>query len=52
MGREEIMSQQRLEVVDPANPPPAVGSATNIVFAPDKALVLLDSEAVAYEEKE
>ncbi len=37
---------------DPARPPPAVGSATNIVFAPDKALVLLDSEATAYAEKE
>ena len=37
---------------DPANPPPAVGSSTNIAFDQDKALVLLDSEAVAYAEKE
>jgi spermidine/putrescine transport system ATP-binding protein len=37
---------------DPANPPPQPGSTTNIAFNTDKALVLLDSEAVAYEEKE
>ncbi|MDE2383132.1 MAG: ABC transporter ATP-binding protein [Alphaproteobacteria bacterium] len=37
---------------DPANPPPPPGTATNITFDADKALVLLDSEAVAYEEKE
>ena len=29
MGREEIMSQQRLEVVDPANPPPVWASLRN-----------------------
>jgi spermidine/putrescine transport system ATP-binding protein len=37
---------------DPTAPPPAVGSSTHIVFEPDKALVLLDSEATAYAEKE
>ena len=37
---------------DPNNPPPQVGSATNIVFDADKALVLLDSDATAYAEKE
>ena len=37
---------------DPANPPPLAGTTTNITFNQDKALVLLDSEAVAYEEKE
>jgi spermidine/putrescine transport system ATP-binding protein len=37
---------------DPANPPPAIGTSTNIVFDQDKALVLLDSEAQAYAEKE
>lgn len=31
---------------DPVNPPPPVGSSTNITFDQDKALVLLDSEAV------
>ena len=31
---------------DPANPPPQAGSSTNITFDQDKALVLLDSEAV------
>jgi serine O-acetyltransferase len=29
MGREELMSQQRLEVVDPANPPPVWASLRN-----------------------
>ena len=37
---------------DPANPPPQPGTATNIIFDQNKALVLLDSEAVAYAEKE
>jgi len=37
---------------DPLNPPPAVGSKTNITFDQDKALVLLDSEASAYAEKD
>ena len=37
---------------DPLNPPPAVGSKTNITFDQDKALVLLDSEASAYTEKD
>ena len=37
---------------DPSNLPPQVGTSTNIVFDQEKALALLDSEAVAYEEKE
>jgi spermidine/putrescine transport system ATP-binding protein len=37
---------------DPKSPPPTVGSTTHIVFDSDKALVLLDSEATAYAEKE
>ena len=37
---------------DPANPPPQAGTNINITFAHDKALVLLDSEAIAYAEKE
>ncbi len=37
---------------DPTRPPPQVGTSTNITFVPDKALVLLDSEATAYAEKE
>jgi spermidine/putrescine transport system ATP-binding protein len=37
---------------DPNTPPPQVGSSTYIVFDADKALVLLDSEATAYAEKE
>ena len=37
---------------DPTRPPPQIGNVTNITFAPDKALVLLDSEAIAYAEKE
>ncbi len=37
---------------DPTNPPPAVGSATTVTFDAEKALVLLDSDATAYAEKE
>jgi spermidine/putrescine transport system ATP-binding protein len=37
---------------DPSRPPPQAGSTTNISFEPEKALVLLDSEAVAYEERD
>ena len=37
---------------DPLSPPPQAGISTNISFKPDKALALLDSEAVAYEEKD
>ena len=37
---------------DPTHPPPQPGSSTNITFEQSKALVLLDSEAVAYAEKE
>jgi len=37
---------------DPHNPAPAIGSSTHLVFDQDKALVLLDSEATAYEERE
>jgi spermidine/putrescine transport system ATP-binding protein len=37
---------------DVSLPPPAVGSSTYMTFDADKALVLLDSEAVAYGEKE
>ena len=37
---------------DPANLPPQAGTSTNIVFDQEKALALLDSEAVAYEEKD
>jgi spermidine/putrescine transport system ATP-binding protein len=37
---------------DPSKPPPQAGSTTNISFEPEKALVLLDSEAVAYEERD
>jgi spermidine/putrescine transport system ATP-binding protein len=37
---------------DPALPPPQPGSSTYVTFDADKALVLLDSEAVAYGEKD
>lgn len=37
---------------DVTAPPPEQGSTTYITFEPDKALVLLDSDAVAYGEKE
>ena len=37
---------------DPINPPPQAGANSNITFDQDKALVLLDSEATAYAEKE
>ncbi len=37
---------------DPMNPPPQPGTSTTITFDPDKALVLLDSEAVAYAERD
>jgi len=37
---------------DPTHPPPAIGSATHVTFNPEKALVLLDSDATAYAEKE
>jgi hypothetical protein len=37
---------------DVAVPPPAPGSSTFMTFDADKALVLLDSEAVAYGEKD
>ena len=37
---------------DPTQPPPQAGTTTHITFMPDKALVLLDSEAIAYAEKE
>jgi spermidine/putrescine transport system ATP-binding protein len=37
---------------DPLNPPPQAGASTNITFDQDKTLALLDSEAVAYEEKD
>ena len=37
---------------DPASPPPQPGTSTHIVFETDKALALLDSEAVAYGEKD
>jgi spermidine/putrescine transport system ATP-binding protein len=37
---------------DPALPPPQPGSSTYMTFDPDKALVLLNSDAVAYGEKD
>jgi spermidine/putrescine transport system ATP-binding protein len=37
---------------DPTNPPPAIGASTYITFDQERALVLLDSEATAYAEKE
>ena len=37
---------------DAATPPPAVGAATNAVFAKENARVLLDSDAVAYDGEE
>jgi spermidine/putrescine transport system ATP-binding protein len=37
---------------DPLNPPPQAGTSATITFAQDKALVLLDSEATAYAEKD
>ena len=37
---------------DPTNLPPQAGTSTNIIFDQEKALALLDSEAVAYEEKD
>jgi spermidine/putrescine transport system ATP-binding protein len=37
---------------DPALPPPQPGTSTYVTFDRDKALALLDSEAVAYGEKE
>ena len=37
---------------DPTTPLPAVGSATNLVFDPMNAKVLLDSDATAYAEKD
>jgi spermidine/putrescine transport system ATP-binding protein len=37
---------------DPSVPPPQPGTATHITFDADKALVLLDSDATAYAEKD
>lgn len=37
---------------DPSKPPPQAGTTANISFHQDKALVLLDSDAVAYAEKD
>jgi spermidine/putrescine transport system ATP-binding protein len=37
---------------DPASPPPAIGSTTNLVFDAANAKLLLDSDATAYAEKD
>ncbi len=37
---------------DASRPAPAVGSSTNATFDADKAIVLLDSEATAYDDKD
>jgi len=37
---------------DASTPPPAVGASTHVVFGPEHARVLLDSDAVAYDGEE